>query len=346
MFNKQTCFLFLSLTLTNFSLAQTFDGIFSNNKLPQNLKLLSKIDKYDAYVDQNRQINNSDGSITAEIVLELKEFMEDGTKSRALTYTYYCNDKNEKKASYLEFANYSGSKKTGNFLKGAKRPFSQELIKQNTVTEVLFNAICTPPQSQSAQSPSTNPNLVLNQNTGSAVTFGDKELRDFLAENWSHWGKREIEHAINSEAANIKKANPDLTHAQINSAVKDLWYKRAGYKANPETRPNAKNTLATRKGFTGQLESIDSQVELEGACVAIAQSFVNNARGSAFDTRLAAKWSICAAQRNITNTLFTSSVSKWRKTFQDDSPVTLGIYLDQCSSKIIVQWDNSTGRCL
>ncbi len=345
MINKQTCFLFLSLTLTNFSLAQTFDGVFSNNKLPQSLKLLSKIDKYDAYVDQNRQINNSDGSITAEIVLEYKEPMEDGTKSRALTYTYYCSDKNEKKASYLEFSNYSGSKKTGNFLKGAKRPLSQEVVKQNTVTEVLFNAICTPPQSLSAQSPSPNPNLVLNQNTGSAATFGDKELRDFLSENWSHWGKKEIEHAINSEAANIKKANPEFTPAQINSAVKDLWYKRAGYKTNPETRPNAKNTLATRKGFTGQLESIDSQVELEGACVAIAQSFVNNARGSAFDTRVAAKWSICAAQRNITNALFTSSVSKWRKTFQDDSPVTLGIYLDQCSSKIIVQWDNSTGKC-
>ena len=73
MINKQTCLLFLSLTLSNFLWAQTFDGIFLNNKLPQSLKLLSKIDKYDAYSDQNRQFNNSDGSITAEIVLELRE---------------------------------------------------------------------------------------------------------------------------------------------------------------------------------------------------------------------------------------------------------------------------------
>ena len=184
------------------------------------------------------------------------------------------------------------------------------------------------------------------QQSNLPAILGDKELRDFLSENWPQWGKREIEHAINSEAANIKKSNPNFTTAQINAAVKDLWYKRAGYKNNPETRPNAKNTLASRKGFNGQLELIDSQVELEGACVAIAQSFVNNARGSAFDTRGAAKWSICAAQSNITNTLFTSSVSKWRKTFQNDSPVTLGIYLDQCYSKILVQWDNSTGKCL
>ena len=184
------------------------------------------------------------------------------------------------------------------------------------------------------------------QQSNLPAILGDKELRDFLSENWPQWGKREIEHAINSEAANIKKSNPNFTTAQINSAVKDLWYKRAGYKNNPETRPNVKNTLASRKGFNGQLESIDSQVELEGACVAIARSLINNARGNAFNTIGAARWSNCASQRNITNTLFTSSVSKWRKTFQDDSPVTLGIYLDQCYGKISVQWDNSTGKCL
>jgi hypothetical protein len=346
MINKQTCLLFLSLTLSNFSLAQNADGIFANNKSPQSLKRLARAEKYDAYIDQNRQINNSDGSITAEIIFEFNEIMEDGTKSRAVTYTYYCSDKNEKKTTRIELASYSGPNKTGNFLRGGKPAFSKDVAGPKSVNEILFNVICSQTQSQSAQSSSPNPNLALNQNTGPAAILGDKELRDFLSENWPQWGKREIEHAINSEAADIKKSNPNFTTAQINAAVKDLWYKRAGYKNNPETRPNAKNTLASRKGFNGQLESIDSQVELEGACVAIAQSFVNNARGSAFDTRGAAKWSICAAQSNITNTLFTSSVSKWRKTFQNDSPVTLGIYLDQCYSKIIVQWDNSTGKCL
>ena len=167
--------LVLAFSVSSFSLAQNVDAIFYNNKSPQSLKLLAKSDKFDAYVDQNRQINNSDGSVTAEIILELREPMEDGTKSRALTYTYYCNDKNEKKASYIDFSNYSGSKKSGNFIKGAKQPFSQEPVKQNTVTEVLFNAVCSQSHSKTTQ----NPNVPLNQNNSSTPVSTQQNIINF-----------------------------------------------------------------------------------------------------------------------------------------------------------------------
>ena len=128
------------------SISQSVESSFPNNKSPQNLKFVTKSDIFDAYLDQNRKIINADGSITIETILEYNTTQSDGTKSLVSTYTYYCNEMDEKKYSRLEFYNYSSSKKTGAILKAGKATPSKVSIKTGSVSEMYFYAACALPQ--------------------------------------------------------------------------------------------------------------------------------------------------------------------------------------------------------
>ncbi len=132
-------------------MAQSVESTFFNNNSPQSLKLISKADKYDAYIDQNRKIANSDGSVTVETIYDYREPLADGTKSIAQTNKYYCNEKDEKKYLSIDLTYYSGSKKTGTVLKDRKITSTIYVAKQNTVAENLYNAACSPTQSQTLQ---------------------------------------------------------------------------------------------------------------------------------------------------------------------------------------------------
>jgi len=136
--------LILLLTIApNISIAQSVGSTFYNNNSPQNLKLITKTAKFDAYLDQNRKISNADGSITVELIYEYGEPTEDGTKSVASTFVYYCKDQDEKKFSFIESKNYSGSNKTETLLRQGKSSNpSVGVAKQNTVAEHFYDAVC------------------------------------------------------------------------------------------------------------------------------------------------------------------------------------------------------------
>ena len=95
---------------------QSQEGKFSKNNQPQNLKKVASSSTVEAYLDLNRKIQNQDGSITAEYITEFFQPQPDSTKSYALVHTYYCNEKEEKKSSYLEYYKYTGSKKSDNMI--------------------------------------------------------------------------------------------------------------------------------------------------------------------------------------------------------------------------------------
>lgn len=137
--------------------AQIQDGKFSNNKLPQNLKKIATSNLVESYLDLNRRIINQDGSITAESISELLQPQPDNTKSYALVHTYYCNEKDEKKSSYLEYYKYTGSKKTGDLIEGKIINSPKASIKEKTISEFLFNEVCSQNIAQSNQT--QNPSL-------------------------------------------------------------------------------------------------------------------------------------------------------------------------------------------
>lgn len=175
--------------------------------------------------------------------------------------------------------------------------------------------------------------------------YNDKELRDLLAKNWPHWGEQEITLSIKNEADNIKRANPNFSQPEINQAVKDLWIKRVEYKNNPASRPGA-TTYAAKKGFTGPLAKIDNESELAGACVAIANTYLKNSRGTSFDTRGVGQYSSCVTQRNLSDTTFQSGLKKWTEEFNSTMPYILQIYMDQCVKGVTAWWVISSGKCL
>jgi hypothetical protein len=141
----------ISLLLYLNAHAQNQDGKFSNFKLPQNLKKVASSNLVEAYIDLNRRILNQDGSITAESVSELLQPQQDTTKSYALVHTYYCNEKDEKRSSYLEYYKYSGPRKTGDLIEGKILNLPKTSIKEKTISEFLFNEVCSQNLAQTTQ---------------------------------------------------------------------------------------------------------------------------------------------------------------------------------------------------
>ena len=186
------------LVASSSSLAQNFDSFFRNNQSAQNLNLITTTDRFEAYLDQNKILVNPDNSITAEALLEFKNPLEDGTKSRSLIYTYYCNDKVEKKLTYVEFSDFSGANKTGAFIKGEKIKASINLIKSNTLGENLFDSVCNSIKSQSTNASSPNSQEGSIASTSGATNkfshtskLNSSQIRSLLIQ--SSWTKEEIE---------------------------------------------------------------------------------------------------------------------------------------------------------
>jgi len=132
---------------------QSQEGKFLKNNQPQNLKLVAKTAKYDSFVDLNRKILNQDGSVTAEIVNENFETLADNIKSFVNVLTFHCNEKDEKKYSYIEHYKYTGSRKSGNLIEGRTFNSPKTVIKEKTVAELWFNDVCSLNVAQSTTAP-------------------------------------------------------------------------------------------------------------------------------------------------------------------------------------------------
>jgi hypothetical protein len=175
------------------------------------------------------------------------------------------------------------------------------------------------------------------------TVYGNLELRSILSKNWPHWTGKEIEHAINSEARNILKKQPDLTLVQINQAVTELWIQRIKSKNNPELAPDA-DTFAKKKGFRGApFNNIDSSIELVTACVANNVNFLNKSKGTNFETKGVRDWTTCTMQKSINDPKYSINFDKWSNYFKNESPAKLQILGDICMKNITVTY--AGGKC-